>query len=174
MENKKVIVMEYSVREYQTEGIIDQSPKDKPLKFILGASQVIAGLDRALADAQEGEVRKLIVPPEEAYGEYRIDFLQEVPRDQFEGIDLEEGMTLFGQAEDGRSVQVSVKSFNNENVMIDYNHPLAGKTLEFDVKILNVRDAVDEDFLAMGGGCCGSGGGGGCGCGSGGGGCCSH
>lgn len=175
MENKKVIVMEYAVREHEKEEIIDQSPKDEPLKFILGASQVIAGLERALVDAKEGESKKLVIAPQEAYGEYRIDFLQEVPRDQFQGIDLQEGMTLFGQGEDGRSVQVSVKSFNDEHVMIDYNHPLAGKTLEFDVKILSVRDAVEEDFLAMGGGCCGShGGGGGCGCGSGGGGCCSH
>lgn len=177
MENKKVIVMEYAVREHQGEKIIDQSPKDEPLKFILGASQVIAGLEKALVDAKEGEMRKLVIAPEEAYGEYRVDFLQEVPREQFEGIDLQEGMTLFGQGEDGRSVQVSVKSFNDEHVMIDYNHPLAGKTLEFDVKILSVRDAVEEDFLAMGGGCCGGGshnGGGGCGCGSGGGGCCSH
>lgn len=174
MENKKVIVMEYVVREHQEEKIIDQSPKDEPLKFILGASQVIAGLEKALVDAKEGETRKLVILPEDAYGEYRVDFLQEVPRDQFEGIDLMEGMTLFGQGEDGRSVQVSVKSFNDENVMIDYNHPLAGKTLEFDVKILSVRDAVEEDFLAMRGGCCGGGGhsGGGCGCGSGGGGCC--
>lgn len=175
MENKKVIVMEYVVREYKEEKIIDQSPKDEPLKFILGASQVISGLEKALVDAKEGEERKLVILPEDAYGEYRVDFLQEAPRDQFQGIDLVEGMTLFGQSEDGRSVQVIVKSFNDENVMIDYNHPLAGKTLEFDVKILSVRDAVEEDFLAMGGGCCGGGGhssGGGCGCGSGGGGCC--
>lgn len=177
MENKKVVVMEYVVREHNKEEIIDQSPKNGPLKFILGASQVIVGLENALVDAKEGEARKIVVLPDEAYGEYRVDFLQEVPREQFEGIDLQEGMTLFGQSEDGRSVQVSVKSFNDENVMIDYNHPLAGKTLEFDVKILSVRDAMEEDFLAMGGGGCGCGsgshsGGGGCGCGSGGGGCC--
>lgn len=173
MENKKVIVMEYAVKEHQTDKIIDQSGKDKPLKFILGASQVIAGLEKALVDVKEGEERRLVIPPEDAYGEYRVDFLQEVPKDQFQGIDLQEGMTLFGQSDDGRSVQVTVKSFNDESVMIDYNHPLAGKTLEFDVRILNVRDAVDEDFLAMGGCGCGSGG---CGCGSGGGsgGCCSH
>lgn len=174
MENKKVISLEYSVKEHNQEKIIDQSLEGEPLEFVLGASQVISGLENALQDAKEGDCKKIVVLPEDAYGEYRVDFLQEVPRDQFEGIDLQEGMTLFGQGDDGRSVQVSVKSFNDEMVMIDYNHPLAGKTLEFDVKVLAVRDATEEDFRVSGG-CCGGGGqhhhgGGGC-CGGGGGGC---
>lgn len=166
MENKKVIVMEYVVREHNREEVIDRSPENEPLSFVSGTSQIIAGLERALIDAKEGESKKVVVSPEEAYGEYRVDFLQEVSRDQFEGIDLREGMTLFGQGEDGRSVQVIVKSFNDENVMIDYNHPLAGKTLEFHVKVLSIRDAMEEDLPASGG--CGCGKGGGC-CGGGGG-----
>ena len=175
MENKKVISLEYCVKEHNQEEVIDQSPDGEPLEFILGASQVISGLESALHDAKAGDCKNIIVSPQDAYGEYRVDFLQEVPREQFDGIDLQEGMTLFGQGEDGRSVQVTVKSFNDEMVMIDYNHPLAGKTLEFDVKVLAVREATEEDFMVAGGccggghhhgsngGCCG-GGGGGCGC----------
>ncbi|WP_027326883.1 FKBP-type peptidyl-prolyl cis-trans isomerase [Helicobacter pametensis] len=176
MENKQVIAMEYLVREEGKEEILDQSQDGEPLEFILGASQVIAGLENALNGVQKGESKTVVVKPEDAYGEYRVDFIQEVPIDQFEGIELKEGMTLFGQGEDGRSVQVTVKSFNDQIVMIDYNHPLAGKTLVFDVKVLDVRQATEEDLLALGGGgCCSSGGhhheedGGGC---CSGGGCC--
>lgn len=178
MENKKIISLEYCVKEEGKDEILDQNQAEEPLEFILGASQVIYGLEKALMDAKKGESKQIVVAPEEAYGEYRVDFLQEVPREQFEGIDLKEGMTLFGQGEDGRSVQVIVKNFNDQSVMIDYNHPLAGKTLVFDVKVLDIRDATEEDFMAMGGGCCGGhhhGEGGGC-CGGGhhgeGGGCC--
>lgn len=179
VENGKMIAIEYRVKNQETNEVVDENIGGEPLEFLMGSSQVIAGLEKGIEGMQEGDSKQIIVAPEDAYGEYRIDFLQEVPREQFEGIDLKEGMTLFGHGEDGRSVQVTVKSFNDANVMIDYNHPLAGKTLVFDVSIKGVREATDADFMAMGGGCgCGSGGGhhhkhseGGC-CGGHGGGCC--
>ncbi|ANV98465.1 peptidylprolyl isomerase [Helicobacter enhydrae] len=178
MENKKMIKIEYSVKDAKTGEVLDQNVGGEPLEFLLGASQVIAGLEKALSDAKEGDQKQLKIEPDEAYGEYHIKYLQEVPREQFEGIELREGMTLFGHGENGQSVQVSVKSFNDDMVIIDYNHPLAGKTLLFDVKVLGVREASEEDLMVLGGGCCGGGGhshgGGGC-CGGGGGGCgCSH
>lgn len=179
IENGKMVAMEYSVKDKASGEVLDQNIGGDPLEFLVGASQVIVGLEKALMGASAGESREIVVDPSEAYGEYRVDYLQEVPREQFEGIDLKEGMTLFGHGEDGHSVQVTVKSFNDEVVMVDYNHPLAGKTLVFDVKVVNVREATEADFMATSGGCgCGDHshhhGGGGC-CGGGGGGCgCSH
>ena len=181
IENGKMVSIQYSVKNQDTQEVIDQNSESEPLEFLVGSSQIISGLEKALQGLSAGECKEVIVAPQEAYGEYRVDYLQEVPREQFEGIELKEGMTLFGHGEDGRSVQVTVKSFNDESVMIDYNHPLAGQTLIFDVKVLDVRDATEEDFMvANGGGCCGGhhgeghhhgeggccgGGGGGCGCG---------
>ena len=119
-----------------------------------------------------GEKGDVLVNPEDAYGTYNADAKQEVPKDQFAGIDLEIGMTLYGQGEDGGTVQVIVKEIGEENVIIDFNHPLAGKVLMFSVTVNNVRDASAEE--AMSGvpaenkqeddGCCGTGGGSGCGC----------
>lgn len=159
----QVVSILYEVKESQTNEVIDSNLESKPLEFLLGAGQVISGLEKAVASAKKGDKLNLSIPPEEAYGIYQQDFLQEVPKEQFEGISLQKGMTLFGQAEDGQTVQVIVKDFNDSIVMIDYNHPLAGKTLLFNVEITDVREATPDEILQgrVGGGCCG----GGCGCG---------
>lgn len=159
----QVVSILYEVKESQTNEVIDSNLESKPLEFLLGAGQVISGLEKAVASAKKGDKLNLSIPPEDAYGIYQADFLQEVPKEQFEGISLQKGMTLFGQAEDGQTVQVIVKDFNDSIVMIDYNHPLAGKTLLFNVEITDVREATPDEILQgrVGGGCCG----GGCGCG---------
>lgn len=159
----QVVSILYEVKESQTNEVIDSNLESKPLEFLLGAGQVISGLEKAVASAKKGDKLNLSIPPEDAYGIYQQDFLQEVPKEQFEGISLQKGMTLFGQAEDGQTVQVIVKDFNDSIVMIDYNHPLAGKTLLFNVEITDVREATPDEILQgrVGGGCCG----GGCGCG---------
>ena len=184
-EAKRVVAIMYEVKEADTKEVIDSNLAAKPLEFLLGAGQVISGLEQAVAGAKVGDKLNLSINPEDAYGVYQQDFIQEVPRDQFDGIVLEKGMTLFGQAEDGQTVQVIVKDFSDSSVMIDYNHPLAGKTLLFDVEIVDIREATPDEVLRSmaGGGCCGGGscdsehghdhGGGGC-CGGGGGSCGCH
>ncbi|WP_082942531.1 MULTISPECIES: FKBP-type peptidyl-prolyl cis-trans isomerase [unclassified Helicobacter] len=184
----QVMAILYEVKDADTKEVIDSNLESKPLEFLLGAGQVISGLEKAVAGAKKGDKLNITIAPEDAYGVYQADFLQEVPKDQFEGIALEKGMTLFGQAEDGQTVQVLVKDIGDSSVMIDYNHPLAGKTLAFDIEITDVRDATPDEILRGGvGGCsggCGCGGhdehahdhdhgGGGC-CGGGGGGCGCH
>lgn len=161
----KVVSMEYEVFNQEDNTLLDSNKGSSPLEFLVGSGQIISGLENALMGAKVGENLKATIKPEDAYGIYKSDFIQEVPREQFEGIDLKAGMTLFGQSEDGQTVQVIVKDFNDKNVMVDYNHPLAGKTLQFNVTILDVREATEAEILRGGVG-------GGCGCGSGGGGCC--
>lgn len=179
VKENKIVSIEYEVLNQASNELLDSNKGGAPLEFLVGSGQVISGLENALMGANIGDNIKATIAPEDAYGIYQSDFLQEVPRDQFEGIELKAGMTLFGQGEDGQTVQVSVKDFNDTSVIVDYNHPLAGKTLCFDVKVLDVRDASEDEILHAGGGCgCGSGhdhhGGGGC-CGGGGGGCgCGH
>ncbi|WP_233709952.1 MULTISPECIES: FKBP-type peptidyl-prolyl cis-trans isomerase [unclassified Helicobacter] len=164
IKHNKMVSIQYSVKDKQTGDVIDTNLESQPLKFLVGGGQIIPGLENALLDKNKGETLEIEVAPEDAYGIYQVDFLQEVPREQFEGIDLVNGMTLFGQGDNGESVQVTVKDFNDKVVMIDYNHPLAGKTLVFDVTILDVYDPTEQELLGASnshGGCgCGSG----CGC----------
>ncbi|MGP1579799.1 MAG: FKBP-type peptidyl-prolyl cis-trans isomerase [Wolinella sp.] len=154
LENNQIVAIEYEVREAGKEEIIDGNRGGKPLEFLLGAGQIISGLEQALLGKNVGEKFEVTISPSDAYGERFPEYIQEVPREQFEGIELAKGMTLFGQGEDGQTVQVIVQDFNDKNVLIDYNHPLAGKNLHFDVTILSAREA-SEDELAGGMFCCG-------------------
>lgn len=168
IEKNQVVSIEYEVKENGKEAVLDSNVGGKPLEFIMGAGEIIKGLEEAIAEMSVGDKKQVIIAPVNAYGEYVSDYVQEVPRDQFVGIDLQEGMTLFGQGENGETVQVIVKGFNDEVVIVDYNHPLAGKELDFMVTILGVRMATEKE-LSRGlhhqehkhgeGGCCGS-----CGC----------
>lgn len=185
IDKNHVVGILYEVREKDADTIVDSNLESGfPLEFVVGSGQIITGLENAIIGRRAGEKININIEPMHAYGEYKDEFVQEVPLDQFEGITLERGMTLFGRAEDGRTVQVTLKDMNNTHAIIDYNHPLAGKTLEFNVEIISARIATDEEIMrgSVGGGCgCSSGGHdghdhgeGGC-CGGGGGGCgCSH
>ncbi len=169
IENNQVVSIEYQVKENGTDEILDSNIGGKPLEFIMGAGEVIKGLEEAIAQMSVGDKQEIVIAPIDAYGEYISDYVQEVPRDQFVGIDLQQGMTLFGQGENGETAQVIVKDFNDEMVIIDYNHPLAGKELHFIVTILDSREATDKELTCglhhqehhhgEGGGCCGN-----CGC----------
>ena len=170
IEANQIVSIEYEVKDGDT--VVDSNVGGAPLVFMFGKGQIIPGLENGIANMAIGEQGNVLVQPQDAYGEINPEATQEVPKDQFAGIDLEVGMTLYGQGEDGGTVQVIVKEIGAENVIIDFNHPLAGKALMFTVTVNNVRDASAEE--AMTGipaenkqeddGCCGTGGGTGCGC----------
>ena len=170
IEANQIVSIEYEVKDGDT--VVDSNVGGAPLVFMFGKGQIIPGLENGISNMAIGEKGDVLVQPADAYGELNPEAKQEVPKDQFAGIDLEVGMTLYGQGEDGGTVQVIVKEIGEENITIDFNHPLAGKTLMFTVTVNNVRDASAEE--AMTGipaenkqeddGCCGTGGGSGCGC----------
>lgn len=161
-----LVSINYEVRDTDTNEIIDSNMDKKPLDFIVGLGQIIDGLEEKIVGASVGDKLNFIVEPEKAYGLRQPELIQEVSKSQFGDIDLKKGMSLFGQAENGTPVQVIVTDFNDEVVMIDYNHPLAGKSLQFDVLVLDARMATDEEIKSGGPINSGSGeSGGGCGCG---------
>ena len=171
IQDNQVVSLEYEVRD--GDQVVDSNKGGAPLVFMFGKGQIIPGLENGIKDMNIGDKADVLVKAADAYGEYNPDATQEVPKEQFAGIDLQEGMTLYGQGEDGGTVQVTVKEIKDDTVVIDFNHPLAGKDLMFSVAINNVRDASAEE--AMTGipeenkpsddeGCCGTGGGSGCGC----------
>ncbi len=168
IEKNQIVSIEYEVSD--GEKIVDSNIGGMPLVFMFGKGQIIPGLENAIANMSIGEKAEVVVKAEDAYGEYDNEAKQEVPRDQFSGIDLEVGMTLYGQGEDGGTVQVVVKEIAQESVIIDFNHPLAGKNLSFVVVINNIREASAEEAMSgipvenMQDDCCGTGGGTGCGC----------
>jgi FKBP-type peptidyl-prolyl cis-trans isomerase SlyD len=164
--SNKVISIEYTLNDANTNEQLDTNVGGNPLEFISGMGQIIPGLEKEIENAAEGDKCDVMVKPEDAYGEYNDEAVQNLPREQFAGIDLVEGMNLYGSSEDGQTVQVTVKSFTDAEVTIDYNHPMAGRTLMFSVAVLAVREATAEEIqtgvvggMAAMGGCCSSGGG---------------
>ena len=157
--------IEYTVKNSKGE-VVDTNKGQAPLEFIAGKGQIIPGLEKEVENMEVGEEKTITVPASEAYGEYNPEMTQELPRDQFQGIELQKGMTLYGQTPDGQTIAVTVKDFDDQKVVIDYNHPLAGEDLTFDVKVVSKREATSEEALTgqVGGGHghCGSGN---CGCG---------
>ncbi len=145
IEANQIVSIEYEVRD--GDKVVDSNIGGAPLVFMYGKGQIIPGLESGIVDMAIGEKGDILVQPEDAYGEYNAEASQEVPADQFAGIDLEVGMTLYGQGEDGQTVQVTVKEIGAETVMIDFNHPLAGKALMFSVTVNNVRDASAEEAM---------------------------
>jgi FKBP-type peptidyl-prolyl cis-trans isomerase SlyD len=162
--SNNVISIEYTLKDAQSNEQLDTNVGGNPLDFISGMGQIIPGLEKEIENLSAGDKADVMVPAAEAYGEYNEEAVQVLPKEQFAGIDLVEGMTLYGTGEDQQTVQVMVKSFDDNEVTIDYNHPLAGKSLMFSVGILDVRAATDEEIqtgvvggMAAMGGCCGGG-----------------
>ena len=165
----QIVSIEYEVKDNGT--VVDSNVGAEPLVFMFGKGQIIPGLENGLSGYNVGDKGDILVAPEDAYGEYNDEAVQEVPKDQFSGIDLSVGMTLYGQSEDGGTVQVIVKEIKDESVVIDYNHPLAGKSLMFTVTLNSVREATPDEILsgipaenAVESGCCSTEGGHSCGC----------
>jgi len=163
--SNKVISIEYALNDAETKVQLDTNIGGAPLEFITDMGQIIPGLEKELVNLNSGDKTDVLVQPADAYGEYNAEALQVLPKEQFAGIELVEGMSLYGTGENGETVQVAVKSIAGDDVTIDYNHPMAGKTLMFSVSILDVRAATEEEIqtgvvggmAAAGGGCCGGG-----------------
>lgn len=139
----KVVELEYTLT-VQGE-IIDQSEAGDPLVYLQGHHNIIPGLEKALEGKTVGDSLQVTVTPEEGYGERDEDAVEDLSRADFDD-DIEVGATYYGQTEDGDMVPFTVLSMEGDTVQVDFNPPLAGQTLHFDVKVLAVRDATPEEL----------------------------
>ncbi len=141
----KVVSMHYTVKNTNGD-VIDSSEGRDPLLYMQGHKNIIPGLENALEGKAVGDKVEASIEPTEAYGEVVEELIQEVPRSAFEGVDkLEVGMNFQAQSEQG-PVNVVIKKVDDEMVTVDGNHPLAGQTLNFNVEVVEVRDASEEEL----------------------------
>lgn len=119
--------------------IVDSNLEKEAIYFPYGLGQIISGLESRIIDMNEGETRTIKVPANEAYGEYDETLTQITPIEDFEGINLEIGMTLEGEGENNEILRATVIDVTKEDVTVDYNHPLAGCELEFKVIIKSIK-----------------------------------
>ncbi len=126
--------------------IIDRSDGE-PLAYLHGYGQIVPGLERELTGKSSGEKLQVHVLPMDGYGEYDSGRIMKVPREALAGIpDLREGMTLTARTRAGGQLEVIVTKVGPDAVTVDGNHPLAGKDLFFDIEIVDVRAASDEEL----------------------------
>ncbi len=144
--DNKVVSIEYELKDSKTGEILDSNIGKEPLEYIGGKGQIIPGLENEIAKMSVGDKADITVLAKDGYGEINPEAVQTLPKEQFAGIDLEVGMPLYGQGENGETVQVTVKSFDEQNVVVDFNHPLAGKDLVFTVSLNGVRDATQSEI----------------------------
>ena len=147
IENQKAVTINYTLKDDQGE-IIDQS-SDGSFCYLHGADNIIPGLENALTGKSKDEKFNLVIKPEDAYGEYNSAFTQVVEKSMFEqdqGDELQVGMQFNAQGEDGGMVMITISAIDGDKVTIDGNHPLAGITLHYDVHVVDVRDATEEEL----------------------------
>lgn len=144
--NNSVVSIEYTLKNDKG-NILDTSEGREALSYLHGARNIISGLENALAGKTLGEELSVTVTPDEGYGQRNEQLTQTVSRDMFESIDnIEVGMQFHGQSPNEEPIIITVTDIEGDNITIDANHPLAGVNLNFDIKIVEVRDATAEEL----------------------------
>lgn len=120
-------------------GVFDLTDDTDPFEFTLGKDAVIPGFEEAIVGMEPGETKRVTVPPEDAYGPRQDDLLAEAPRGTFpEDLDPAPGNVLEVEMEDGSREVVTVVQVGDDSVIVDRNHPLAGRELTFEITLLDV------------------------------------
>ena len=151
----KVVKIHYTLRG-DDGNVIDSSDGSEPLEYMHGYGNLIPGLERELEGKSVGDKLHADIAPRDAYGEYDEKLVAEVPRKQFDvSVPIEVGQQFQAETATGMAV-VTVTKVTDEKITVDANHSLAGKTLHFDVEIVDIRDATPEELPAEPSGCSGN------------------
>lgn len=127
--------------------VVDSSEPGQPLHYIHGGGQIVPGLEKELEGLSTGDSKQVIVSPGDGYGQRDARRVQQVPRSAFPpGQRVESGMEFVAEDDEGQPVSVAIREVKGDTVVIDLNHPLAGKTLHFDVTVRDVRAATRDEL----------------------------
>jgi FKBP-type peptidyl-prolyl cis-trans isomerase SlyD len=142
-----VVQLDYTLTLSNGE-IYDSSDETGPLEYIQGQGLIISGLEEALYGMAVGDEKDVVVTPDVGYGEYDPEAVQTLPRDVFPAeMELEPGMPIDLYDEDAdEEIEAFIAEVDDDGVVVDFNHPLAGETLNFHVKVVAVRPATDEEL----------------------------
>lgn len=143
--DKKIVLIHYTLTNLDGE-VMDSSEGQEPLAYLHGMGNIVPGLEKELLGKQAGDKVLAEVAPAEGYGEINEELIQEVDRAAFDGVDtIEVGMRFMAQTAWGEQ-PVIVTAMTEDKVTVDGNHPLADQTLKFDVEVVEVRDASEEEL----------------------------
>jgi FKBP-type peptidyl-prolyl cis-trans isomerase SlyD len=145
VQNGDVVSMEYTLK---IDGeVIDSSDGHDPLEFLTGYGNIIPGLENEIIGMKVGESKDVIVAPADGYGEYDEEAYLDVPSNQFpKDMQVEEGVELTVRDDAGQARYARIESVEGETVRLNFNHPLAGDELHFNVKVVGLREPTDEEL----------------------------
>lgn len=175
IQSDKVVNIHYVLKDIDG-ALIDSTEGMEPLEYIQGKGFLLPKIESALEGKSSGDKVSVLVEPKDGYGEWDASLVMDIPRSNFAtDAEIKEGMQFHAGDLAGSRI-VTVKKVGPDSVTVDANHQLAGKKLQFEIEVVSVRDATEEELnFSCGGGCGGCGGGcggscgdGGCGCGDGG------
>tara|TARA_R110002074_G_scaffold191149_7_gene357149 strand:- start:527 stop:979 length:453 start_codon:yes stop_codon:yes gene_type:complete len=145
---KKIYTVNYWLKNALGD-VVDTSEGGQPMTFLEGSGQAIQGVQKAIIGRSVGDLIEATIPPQLAYGDHLPELVTKMPLSAFDGVDdILIGMT-FQTNTGGEAKVVKVTDVKPDGVTVDGNHPLAGLTLVFDLELLDVRDATEEDLIAL-------------------------
>jgi FKBP-type peptidyl-prolyl cis-trans isomerase SlyD len=145
VEDNLVVTLDYIL--FVEDEVMESTADGEPIQFIQGIGQIIPGLEKALYGLQVGDKKKAMIQPEDAYGEYDPESIEIVKKEEFsEEVPLDVGTFLDLSDDDGEVLSAQVIEEDEDTVTLDFNHPLAGKTLTFEITVTDLRPATDEEL----------------------------
>ena len=142
----QVAVFHFKLTDGQGE-VLEDSNQDYPMAVLLGTNHILPKLEEHLGEMQVGDKSSITLAAKDAYGEYKEENIQQLERSQFpEDVELHEGMEFIATEDDGKQAIFYIIYVGEDEVSIDFNLPLAGRDLKFDLELLEVRDASPEEL----------------------------
>ena len=145
VQDNLVVTLDYKL--IVEDEMLESTEDGEPILFIQGIGQIIPGLESALYGMEVGDQKTVVIQPEDAYGEYDPESLQEAKKEEFsEEVPLDVGTFLDLEDDEGDILSAQVIAAEEDTVTLDFNHPLAGKTLTFEITVADLRSASEEEL----------------------------
>jgi FKBP-type peptidyl-prolyl cis-trans isomerase 2 len=146
------LVFVHYTGSFDTGEVFDSSKDSSPLNFVLGEGQIIPGFEKAIIGMAVNEKKSVLLDPKDAYGPFSEEKIITTERENFgEGFEPEKDLQIALQLEDGNRAIATIKDFDEKSVTLDLNHPLAGKNLNFDLELIDIKDASEAPTCGSGG-----------------------
>lgn len=146
IESNKVVTINFTLKDSDG-NVLESTENTESFSYISGNNQILPKLEDTVNQMIIGTKKDVVIKAAEGYGEYNEAAVQQIDKKEFpEDIKLEEGMRLIANSPDGKQMPFIINKIEENEVTVDFNHPLVGKNLEFNVELLDVRDATPEEM----------------------------
>ena len=145
VQNDLVVTLDYKL--FVEDELLESTDDGEPIQFLQGHGQIIPGLEQAVYNLKVGDTKKVVIEPDDAYGEYDPESLEVAKKEEFsEEVPLDVGTFLDLRDDEDEVLSAQIVEADEETVTLDFNHPLAGKTLTFEITVTDLRPATEEEL----------------------------